>query len=1116
MSDAFNSSFSLGNSQLSNFGFDAQFDVKSTEAGLLQMVTDTIASSQGGDGTTVSTAPGSVPKLAKPESTSRNSGINSLISFGTATKKFVDQFNNFSKQFTYDQGEQQEKPSNFLDSVQQQLSKLSKQQMADLGDKPPEELEAMVMYAVINPKADLPAPIKALAAQITAQAEESSGSQLTSMDRITFNQTIDEGYHVFFQKALENSGLSAADQNKVAFAHFMPQYADSLPSNLKAVLQQSEAASKAELQKSMGVPASWTPPNDSKTFEAEQGLTYQHQVCDKLLEMRNNGQISQEQYNELRTLFFDPGANTPHAATLLPMLKQVAGEQLKTMQKDVGFPDGYTPPISDTSWNNMLTGAYYQTCQQSIGNQSPPLSSNDQARLLAALTSPQARQTLSPALKNTLQSIEMEASSSIKQTYALPDTWVPSTSALNAIGKSSPLESLPTRVVNNAIDQMQERINIATKMLDSPAVKAILTPEVANDYKNFLKAVGMALNEFREANYTASVRDGEVGHILNNIQHEAKTDQLAKQRKSMLEIQEKMKKMATMGPVMMAIVMVIMAIIMALLVAATMGGAAPAAAAIMGAVQSAIQSATTGAMAAATAAVSAAVEAATSAGGAAAAVATASETITEAAMSAVTSEGVMTAITSAATAAFQAVADAGGTMAAAEAAAQAAAETVANAAAEAASTAACNVAGAAGAATPEEVAGALSSAAGEIQQAALDAAAAAQLPAAAAGETAGASFTLSTTYAAMVVTTATIGFIMTGMSMDTGQGSGLSELLKACHASKNVIQGFTMAAQVLGVVLMMGAGLAAVSSIPPGAATEAASRAISQAGQNICEKLANSGLGKMLGEDIQIALLKQADKFRLAASESTQKIGDTALHMDKLKDAEKVAKQEFEAMKSSLFKDANNASYKEIDKFVDRLHECAQNLSDLQKEQQILLDKSQAGRLTKAEQARLSELGEKLKEPERFFKELFDDNAELLAKCSDDPQSLKTTLKADAEEICLKVSEHSVPLNTTIQKMSNYIGAATEGADALAQLAQAAPKIKNTVIEKQITRIRIDIEADQVLMDKLVKAFKALIDKLLNSLKGFTGTISDINHLQQKMYQEASSTFSNACDAMRG
>lgn len=1220
-------SFALGTPLFNSFDFDGQVSdnnspvstntpaVINSNSALLQ-INDTIVSLQNMEGSNVCSIPISPPPLIKPEPTSNN--INGIISIATATTQFVNQFNDFAKQFLKTPEEaQQSQPSSFLHDVQQQLGNLTEQQLTQLGNKPPEELEAMVMYAIINPQADVPAPVKNLAAQITAKAEENTGNQLSTMDRVAFNQTIDEGYNVFFEKALENSGLPAVDQNKVAFAHYMPEYANSLPSNLKVVLQRSEAASKTELQKSMGVPASWTPPNGSKIFEAKLGLTYQHGVSDKLLEMRNNGQISQEQYNELRTLFFNPEANTPHAATLLPMLKQVAGEQLNAIQKDAGFPDGYTPPTNDASWNNMLTGAFYQTCQASIKNQNPPLSASDQAQLLAALTSPQARLALSPALKTALQGIEMEAASSVKQAYALPNTWMPSTSALNEIGKSSPLQSLLQQVTHNAIDQMQERINIATKNLDSPAAKAVLTPDETNSYKNFLKVVGMALNEFREGNYTASVKDGEIGHILNNIQHEAKMDQLEKQRNKLEEIQEKMKKMATMGPMMMAIIMVFLFFIMIALIIATMGAMGPAAAAMMQALQQAMQAAMQAAMSAATAAVEATVTAASSVGGAEAGVEGAATAITEATMQAITSssteaavatatasfnETMQAVVTSAANAAYATVVEGGGSTAAAQAAATAAAETVGTAAGEAAAEAAISIAASAAqsaissvvemtgvsvaeAASSEAVttaiAEALANSTEAIATAALNAATATATPAgatattaagfavtgngaaAAAAAAAAGACTISTEMGALIIITSVVGFIMTGMSMDTGHGSGLSKILEDCHASKQVIQGFTMAFQIFGAILMMGAGFGAMMAMPAEAMGEATAGALERATQNVLEGLGESTIGKMAGPAFQNWCKECAAYYAEKADENFAKVWMAKAGIKQVEAAEEVAKGEFEAIERSMINGAERADAdvpeKMLKEFIDKLHECAQQVSTYTEEQDILLNKitsspedqklladeakealkagkieltpeqtarlsqedqnrllellgKQKTNLSKAEQARFSELLEKSQEPERYFKELFDKNKAIIEACGMKPEELQQ----QALDITKKVAKYSVPHEQAMRELSNTIAAATEGSELVVQIAEAGPKMKNSIIEAQVARIRADMEADQVLIDQLVKAFKALIDKLLNGLKGFTSLISDTNQMQQKMYREASSTFSNACDAMRG
>lgn len=1141
MNDAFNSSFSLGNPLFSQLGLDGQVsDAKTIEEGLLLMVTDTISSTQTGDGTTVSTGPiSSKPRLDKPGAVSGN--INGLRAVSGAAKKFNDQFNSFIKQFVnnHSQDQQQEQSPDFLNEVQKQLSQLPEQQLAQLGNKPPEELEAMVMYAIINPKADLPAPVKALAAQITAQVQKDTGQKLSTLDRNSFNQTIDEGYDVFFQQALQNSGLPAEEQNKVSFAHTAPQYAESLPANLKAALQQCEKASMTKLQKELGIPASWTPPNNSKNFESELGLTFQRNVENQLMNMQTDGKINQQQYNELRTLFFNPGANTPHAASLLPILKQVTNEQLNNMQKTVGFPDGYAPPIIDTSRNNMLTGAFYQTAVQSIKNQNPPLSDNDQKALITALSSPRARLQLSPALKSALQNIELEATSDVKKTYALPDTWVPSAKALITIGSNtSPLQSLFHQIVNNALDQAQERVDIANKIIDSPAVQAALPADVGNVYKNFLKAVGMALNRFREANYTASVKDGQVAHILNQIQNEAKMGQLEKQHKALKEVAEKMAKMATMGPIIMALVMVLLFFLMAVLIVVTMGAMAPAMAATAAVVEGAIASGTEAAVAGAAAGgIAAGVEASTA--GAVAAAAGATEAIGTTAVTAATSQGVMATVTSLATAAFNAAMEAGATVAAATEAATVAVSTAVTTAIDAAvetATVAVTTAletaaetlgmtGAEVAATDVAstvTADALATAAPEIGAAASAAAASPETAAlaATAGETAAASFTVSTTTGYAIITASVTGFIMTGLSMDTGHGSGLSTFLKSCGASKKVIEGFTMAMQMFGMVLMLGADIGAMVSIPAGAMTAAATRAMSDVGKKVLEWAAEK-FGSTIGPEATAKLMEKASALGQASNESTQKIGTLALHSEKLKVAETAAKENFKKIGTEMSEEATkksaNVNQRAVDKFVRELQENAQQVTNLKAEREFLESKP-ANSLTKGDKAKLQSLigknGAKgdIEKAEVALKEFMEENKALITKCGKKPNDLQ----GQALDICKPTSGPYVALEYATKEMTSTIEYLSSAGDAATQIIQSIPKMRNSVLEAQIARIKGDMESDQVLIDQLVKAFKALIDKLLNGLKGFTSVISDINHTQQKMYQEASSAVGGLIETFRG
>ncbi len=64
----------------------------------------------------------------------------------------------------------------------------------------------------------------------------------------------------------------------------------------------------------------------------------------KIVELAVKNNLPRAQVNELKTMFYTGETNTPHAATLEPMLAEILKEATASAQETFGFPDGFNPP----------------------------------------------------------------------------------------------------------------------------------------------------------------------------------------------------------------------------------------------------------------------------------------------------------------------------------------------------------------------------------------------------------------------------------------------------------------------------------------------------------------------------------------------------------------------------------------------------------------------------------------------------------------------------------------------------------------------------------------------------------------------------------------------------
>lgn len=446
----------------------------------------------------------------------------------------------------------------FADKMEAMLEAIGEEKLSLFGGGDPKVGLARVKYAVLHEGAQFPKEIKELAQQIREKASESAGYSANEFLVAVGDTATPVIYRLNFEDKVRTAGLTETELKQVFFASDFPEAAASLTPKLQKILKEAEASALEQVSTELGLPSDYQIPRNTAVMKKMLGEELGKSVDDQLYGLLNSKAISRAEYNEMRTLLAMPGANTPHAEKLMPILQKLIEAAIGELKKDYGIPDGFPLSADGSDFQALLNGTYFAEFNKQLGNPSLNLTANQQAQLKEALISEKAADALSPELKTIFENLKATTLAKVSVTYGLPDTWQPDTNALSEAATRT--QNPGFKFAQEGFNQCMEALNSGKKILKEmdvqSAIKETKVPSAPGGdggpfrilLKDYLKALSMILITMQEILAKQSVSDSTITSTMGIMQRDEKLGELQKRQKELDKIIAKQKKAATMGP----------------------------------------------------------------------------------------------------------------------------------------------------------------------------------------------------------------------------------------------------------------------------------------------------------------------------------------------------------------------------------------------------------------------------------------------------------------------------------------------------------------------------------------------------------------------------------------
>lgn len=433
----------------------------------------------------------------------------------------------------------------YPDLFDEEIADVGQATLAKIGNGNAKKGTLMLRFAALHPDAKVPKELADLAATVREKTDKAAGHGPSELLISVEDGAINALAEWHFQEEVMSLGLSESDQKALFFAHNVPNAAANLSPTLQAALKKAEAAATSKTQNDTGFPEGWLTDPDTKGYEAKLGTEFSSKVENSLSSQLMKGQITKAQYNELRTLLFLPDTDTPHKATLEPILKELMAQATEGMQKDYSFPSNYSCKIDAAGYNGILNMAFSAEFSKQIGDPKLNLSPEQQALLKGALLSDQAAEALPADLKAIFGNVKAAAIAKLGATYGVPSTWTYDSKILSTAAERANDPKLMGMQVG--INQIKEWLGNAKKAVDLVASSGA-GGHTLMLITNYMKSVSLALTGMQEMLYEMQTTDANMSQLMNKVQNDEKVGELKKQAKDLKEIIDKQKKMEALGP----------------------------------------------------------------------------------------------------------------------------------------------------------------------------------------------------------------------------------------------------------------------------------------------------------------------------------------------------------------------------------------------------------------------------------------------------------------------------------------------------------------------------------------------------------------------------------------
>lgn len=415
-------------------------------------------------------------------------------------------------------------------AIEQTVNALTDAQLEKIdGSKTPEQVQALILFAIAHPEAPVSPEIQALAATIIASAEQQTGLSFDAASMQSLDLVLAGMQRGAFALALESLDLPAVDKNLLTLAASLPDLAKSLPPELKELLATVMEHVHTEVGLSYGIPEGFQF-SDSAQIESMEGARFDQKVVGQLQDMLEDGKLTSAQFNELRSAYYLGQESSS------PVLKEL----VQQFQAAGHLPADYRFPIDKEPYTAMLDGATFAAFKSNIADVQPPLSAEQQAQLMAALGSPAAQQNLPSDLKATFNAVKSMAIGEVATQYKLPGSWQPSAQGLSMAATNFVGDVAKTSLVGKELAARQDMLNTVKEMvgLSENLVKCMCGKQspMRITIMNYMGVVSAALMGLQDQLYAASAADAHVIHGLNAINRDTTLTKLEKQRKQLEDV----------------------------------------------------------------------------------------------------------------------------------------------------------------------------------------------------------------------------------------------------------------------------------------------------------------------------------------------------------------------------------------------------------------------------------------------------------------------------------------------------------------------------------------------------------------------------------------------------
>lgn len=438
----------------------------------------------------------------------------------------------------------------FGEEMEGMLGEVDEATLAKFGNGDPKLGLAKLKYAILHNGGQFPPDLKALAATIHDKAFQAGGYGPNELIVGLGDTATPVIYRAHFEGAVRSAGLSDDEMKQVFFASDFPEAAASLPPKLQKILQEAESGALAQTSKELGLPSDWKIPRNTAVMKEMLGEKIEFKVSGQLNTLLESGKISRAEFNELRTLMAMPGADTPHAAKLAPILQGLLQAATAELQKDYGIPANFPLTADSSGHEALLNGSYFAEFNKQLGNPSLNLTAGQQAQLKAALSSDKAAAALPPELKTILENVKAATLAKVSVTYGLPENWAPDTNALSAaaIRTETPAYKCAQEGLNQGIESYNTGKKILSDIEQGALARGEPPPTLGVLLKDYLKAISQVLITMQEMLSKQAISDTKVSNTMSIMERDSKIGELDKRQKSLDEIAAKQKKMASLGP----------------------------------------------------------------------------------------------------------------------------------------------------------------------------------------------------------------------------------------------------------------------------------------------------------------------------------------------------------------------------------------------------------------------------------------------------------------------------------------------------------------------------------------------------------------------------------------